>query len=105
MRAAQGRVVSGTKKRSFLMISFAKAERWFSTDQYTSEKEQGGILNFNLLDYRGQYVGFATFKRHDFSCTVKKFDKHIVSVIKIVKYYVLSLMLWPYSSALRRTDF
>jgi hypothetical protein len=50
-----------------MMISFSKAERCFSTRQYTSEKEQGGILNFNLLDYRGQYVGFATFKRNDLS--------------------------------------
>jgi hypothetical protein len=50
-----------------MMISFSKAERWFSAHQYTSEKEQGGILNFNLLDYRGQYVGFATFKRKDFT--------------------------------------
>jgi hypothetical protein len=58
---------SAAKTRSLMMISFSEAERWFSTDQYTSEKEQGGILNFNLLDYRGQYVGFATFKRNDFS--------------------------------------
>jgi hypothetical protein len=32
--------------------------------QYESERDQGGIVNFNLLDYRGEYVGFATFKRH-----------------------------------------
>jgi hypothetical protein len=71
------------------MISFAKAERWFSTRQYTSEKEQGGILNFNLLDYRGQYVGFATFKRHDFSS--KEINVNIISAMKleiIVRHFV-----------------
>ena len=31
--------------------------------QYESAREQGGIVNFNLLDSTGEYVGFAAFNR------------------------------------------